>query len=152
MFGNFFRKKPTSPYMSRRILQEPNPMDKVKRYYFCWNFLEKMDDDHTVMNKLVLRDEVMFHQLGRVNRRNLRAWGSENPHELFERQGVVPSLISLCQCREKDCRAILVSGIRSDRTLVPRHATWIVHAAAAAGGPGLSTRPCPTALPKFTSC
>jgi hypothetical protein len=38
-----------------------------------------------MMNKLTLRDEAMFHQPGRVNRRNLRVWGSENPHELFER-------------------------------------------------------------------
>jgi hypothetical protein len=46
-----------------------------------------MDSDHTIMNKLAVRDEAMFHQSGRVdqrNRCNLRAWGSENPHELFE--------------------------------------------------------------------
>jgi hypothetical protein len=49
------------------------------------NFLEKMVGDHSFMNKLALRDEAMFHQSGRVNRRILRVWGSEKPLELFER-------------------------------------------------------------------
>jgi len=44
-----------------------------------------MVGDHSFMNKLASRDEAMFHRSGRVNRRNLRVWGSENPLQLFER-------------------------------------------------------------------
>jgi hypothetical protein len=33
----------------------------VKWYDFCCNFLEKLADDDTIMNKLVFSDETMFH-------------------------------------------------------------------------------------------
>jgi hypothetical protein len=38
------------------------------------------------MNKLVLGDEATYPLSGRVNRHNLRIWGSENPHESFQHE------------------------------------------------------------------
>nr|CAH7734498.1 unnamed protein product [Callosobruchus chinensis] len=35
-------------------------------------------------NRLVFNDEATFHLCGKVNRHNLRFWGSENPHAILE--------------------------------------------------------------------
>jgi hypothetical protein len=42
------------------ILQQVKPTDKVQRFDFCCNFLERLDDDDKIMNKLVFNDEAMF--------------------------------------------------------------------------------------------
>ena len=42
-------------------------------------------DDH-FLEKLQFSDEATFHVSGAVNRRNVRRWGSENPHADVERQ------------------------------------------------------------------
>jgi hypothetical protein len=58
----------------------------VKRCDLCCNFLGNLADDDTTMNRLVFRDEATFRLLGRVNRHNLRNWGSENPHDSLEHE------------------------------------------------------------------
>jgi hypothetical protein len=58
----------------------------MKRCDLCCNFLEKLADDDTTMNKLVFSDEATFRLSGQVNRHNLRNWGSGNPHESLEHE------------------------------------------------------------------
>jgi hypothetical protein len=43
-----------------QILQHLKPTVEVKRYDFCCNFLGKLADDGTIMNKLVFSDEATF--------------------------------------------------------------------------------------------
>jgi hypothetical protein len=66
-----------------QILQQLKPTDKVKRYDFCCKFLGNPANDDTIMNKLIFSHEATFHLYGRVNRHNLRIWGSENLRESF---------------------------------------------------------------------
>jgi len=37
-------------------------------------------------------DEVTFHLSGKVNRHNVRIWGTENPHEIVEHVRDSPKL------------------------------------------------------------
>jgi hypothetical protein len=51
------------PYRSQ-ILQQLKPTDKVKWYDFCCNFLGKLADGDTIINKLVFSDEATFRVSG----------------------------------------------------------------------------------------
>jgi hypothetical protein len=85
-----------------QILKQLKLTDKIKRYDFCCNFLEKLSDDDTIMKKLIFRDEVTFDPSGRVNRRILRIWDSKNRHESFEHERNSPKVsVSVVMSREK---------------------------------------------------
>jgi hypothetical protein len=58
--------------------------------YSCKNF-----DDH-FLEKVQFSDEATFHVSGAVNRRNVRIWGSENPHAYVEHQRDSPKVNVFC--------------------------------------------------------
>jgi hypothetical protein len=133
-----------------QILQQLKPTDKVRRYDFCCNFLGKLANDDTIVNKLVFGDKATFHLSGRVNRNNQRIWGSENPHESFERVRDSPKVIVFAaMSREKLYGPFFfieptVTGIVYLDVL----REWFnVAAAEGHSRTDLSTRRCPTALP-----
>jgi hypothetical protein len=45
----------------------------------------KMEEDG-FMERLIFSDEVTFHISGKVNRSNIRIWGTEHPHAMIEHQ------------------------------------------------------------------
>jgi len=51
--------------------------------------------DH-FLEKVQLSDEPTFHVSGAVNRRNVRIWGSENPHAYVQHQRVSPKASVFC--------------------------------------------------------
>jgi hypothetical protein len=46
--------------------------------------------------KLVFSDEATFHISGKVNRHNVRIWGTENPHTILEHERDSPKLNVFC--------------------------------------------------------
>jgi hypothetical protein len=44
-----------------------------------------MEDDEST-TRLIFSDEATFHLSGKMNRHNVRAWGTENPHATIEHQ------------------------------------------------------------------
>ena len=46
--------------------------------------------------RIVFSDEATFHTNGKVNRRNIRIWGEENPHATTERERGSPKVNMSC--------------------------------------------------------
>ncbi|GFY62968.1 uncharacterized protein TNIN_309541 [Trichonephila inaurata madagascariensis] len=67
------------------MVQALKPTDKSLRKNFCVKFQEKLDVNG-FENTLVFTDEATFHLCGKVNRHNLRFWGTENVHVTLEHQ------------------------------------------------------------------
>ncbi|GFQ73070.1 uncharacterized protein TNCT_369631 [Trichonephila clavata] len=68
-----------------QMVQVLKPTDKPLRKNFCVKFQEKLDGN-SFENTLVFTDEATFHLCGKVNRHNLRFWGTENVHVTLEHQ------------------------------------------------------------------
>jgi len=58
--------------------------DHRRRLDFCLQFQDLMSSDDHFLEKVQFSDEATFHVSGAVNRRNVRIWGSENPHSCVE--------------------------------------------------------------------
>ena len=54
-----------------------------------------ISDDH-FLEKVEFSDEATFHVSGAVNRRNVKIWGSENPHAYVEHQHDSPKVNVFC--------------------------------------------------------
>ncbi|GFV22283.1 uncharacterized protein TNCV_3923431 [Trichonephila clavipes] len=67
------------------MVQALKPTDKPLRNNFCVQFQGKLDVNG-FENILVFTDEATFHLSGKVNRHNLRFWGTENVHVTLEHQ------------------------------------------------------------------
>jgi hypothetical protein len=65
------------------MLQHITPNNKVVRFEFCRNLMDCIADE-TFLSKICFSDEATFHLPGKVNRHNIRVWGSENPHAVVE--------------------------------------------------------------------
>ena len=46
--------------------------------------LSRIEDDEDFLKKVMFTDEACFHVSGKVNRHNVRIWGSKNPHVVIE--------------------------------------------------------------------
>jgi hypothetical protein len=46
--------------------------------------LDRIDQNHNYLSNVMFSDETTFHSCGKVNRYNIRIWGSENPHSVRE--------------------------------------------------------------------
>jgi len=66
-----------------QLLQALNPQDHNLHLRFCLDFQQRLREDGFA-EKLVFSDEAMFHVCGKVNRHNVRIWGTENPHATNE--------------------------------------------------------------------
>ena len=59
-----------------QILRKLKPNDGPKRKAFALEMLSRMQDDEDCLKKVMLKDEACFHVWGKINRHNLRIWGS----------------------------------------------------------------------------
>lgn len=64
-------------------LQPLREGDKEGRVGFCKFVLGKMEEDDTVLTRLVFSDEATFHLNGKGNRHNVRIWAMEQLHEVI---------------------------------------------------------------------
>jgi hypothetical protein len=64
-------------------LQVLNPQNHNLCFQFCVDFQQRLEEDR-FSQKLIFSDEVTFHVYGKVNRHNVRIWGTENSHATVE--------------------------------------------------------------------
>jgi hypothetical protein len=74
--------KPYRIQMVQRLSDE----DHRHRLDFCLQLQDLMSSDDHFPEKVQFSDEATFHISGAVNLRNVRIWGSENPHAYVEHQ------------------------------------------------------------------
>ena len=67
------------PYKPR-LLQELSEEDFAHRLAFCEEMVDLLENDASVLNRLLFTDEAHFHVSGDVNRHNLRYYAKENPN------------------------------------------------------------------------
>ena len=67
-----------------QMVQQLSDEDHRRRLDFCLQLQNLMSSDDHFLEKVQFSDEVTFHVSGAVNRRNVRIWGSENPHAYVE--------------------------------------------------------------------
>jgi hypothetical protein len=79
------RKKLCLKPYKLQLLQALTASDKMKRRKFCEKMQLKMEEDG-FMERLIFSDEATFHISGKVNRSNIRIWGTEHPHAMIEHQ------------------------------------------------------------------
>jgi hypothetical protein len=78
------------------MVQQLSDEDHRRRLDFCLQLQDlKSSDDH-FLEKVQFSDEATFHVSGAVNRRNVRIWGSENPHAYVEHQLDSPKVNVFC--------------------------------------------------------
>ncbi|KAJ4451079.1 hypothetical protein ANN_02517 [Periplaneta americana] len=58
--------------------------------------LDRLGADPDFMSKIFFSDEATFHVSGKVNRHNVRIWGSQNPHSIQEHVRDSPKLNVWC--------------------------------------------------------
>ena len=51
---------------------------------FADNMLQRIFDDKEFLKRICFSDEATFHISGKLNKHNVRIWGSEHPHEIRE--------------------------------------------------------------------
>lgn len=79
-----------------QILQTIKPKDIIKRAGFATFMLEQIEENESFLSKVIFSDEATFHTNGCVNRHNVRIWGSQHPHEIFEKERDSPKINVWC--------------------------------------------------------
>jgi hypothetical protein len=74
-----------------QLLQALRHADHAVRAHFCIDMLQAMTDED-FLSRLIFSDESSFHLSGKVNRHNVRIWGSENPHETLKHERDSPKV------------------------------------------------------------
>jgi hypothetical protein len=57
----------------------------------------RQDNDDGYLPKILFSGEAIFHVSGKVNRHNVRIWGSENPHHVIENIRDSPKVNVWCE-------------------------------------------------------
>jgi hypothetical protein len=65
-------------------VQALEPNDRPQRQQFAIEMLDRIDQNPNYLSYVMFSDEATFHTCGKVNRHNIRIWGSENPHSVRE--------------------------------------------------------------------
>ena len=63
-----------------QIVQAITQDDRVARKEFAVTMLRRMEQYSNFLEQIIFSDESTFHVSGKVNKHNVRIWGSENPH------------------------------------------------------------------------
>jgi len=64
-----------------------------------------MENDDDLLTKIIFSDEATFHLSGKVNRYNVRIWGSENPHASLEVERDSPNSMCFVPYQSRLCTA-----------------------------------------------
>ena len=78
------------------MVQSLEPQDYDLRKEMCETLLHHYEADPALLERLWFSDEALFHLSGRVNRHNIRFWGTENPVEVREHLRDSPKLVVWC--------------------------------------------------------
>jgi len=74
--------KPYKP----KLLQALNEDDPDRRMEFCEWILDTIEEDPTLLDRILWTDEAIFQTNGRVNRHNCVYWSDTNPHFVIEQE------------------------------------------------------------------
>ena len=89
-----------------QLAQKLHTEDKETRHAFCGNLQALMENDDDVLAKIIFSNEATFHLSGKVNRYNVRIWGSENPHATLEVERDSPKLNVFCAVSKETVRPV----------------------------------------------
>lgn len=78
-----------------QLLQQLRDGDREKRLAFCVDIQTRLEEDGFI-DRLIFGDESTFHLSGKVNKHNVRIWGTENPREIVEHERDSPKLNVYC--------------------------------------------------------
>jgi len=73
------------------LLQLLIPTDHIDRSNICIKMQDAMTEED-FLYRFVFSDELTFHISGKVNRHNVRIWGTENPLEIVQHEGASPKI------------------------------------------------------------
>ena len=93
------RRLEFKPYRVQ-LLQHLTPDDNDRRLDFCSRMLEALEDGD-VADKVIFSDEATFHLTGKVNRHNVRFWGTENPRAMVTIERDSPKVNVFCAMSNK---------------------------------------------------
>ena len=79
-----------------QMLQALQLNDMPRRKEFAVNMLQRISENETFLKRVCFSDEVTFHVSGKLNKHNVRIWGSENPHASRELQRDSPKVNVWC--------------------------------------------------------
>jgi len=79
-----------------QIVQSLQPDDGPRRASFATEIMHRIDEDNDYLKRVCFSDEATFHTSGVVNRHNVRIWGSENPHVVFQNEQGSPKVNVWC--------------------------------------------------------
>jgi len=79
-----------------QMVQQLSDEDHRRQLDFCSHLQDLMGSDDHFLVKVQFSDEATFHISGAVNHRNVRMWGSENPHVYVEHQHDSPKVNVFC--------------------------------------------------------
>ena len=69
-----------------QMLQALQPNDMPRQKEFAVNMLQRISEDEAFLKQVCFNNEATFHVSGKLNKHNVRIWGSENPHATIELQ------------------------------------------------------------------
>ena len=75
-----------------QMLQALQPNDMPRRKEFAVNMLQRIFEDEAFLKLVCFSNEATFHVSGKLNKHNVRIWGSENPHATRELQRDSPKV------------------------------------------------------------
>jgi hypothetical protein len=78
------------------MVQALKPEDLAVRYEFCREILARTENDNDLPARFIFSDDATFHIKGKVNRHNVRVWGTENPHVTLEHERDSPKVNVFC--------------------------------------------------------
>lgn len=79
-----------------QIHQALHPGDRELRFAFGQEMEERIVGDTDFLQRICFSDESTFHTSGKVNRHNVRIWGSEPPNNMIERERDSPKVNVWC--------------------------------------------------------
>jgi hypothetical protein len=79
-----------------QLVQDLKPEDLAIQYEFCREILTRVENENDLPARFIFSEEVTFHINGKVNRHNVRVWGTENPHVTLEHERDSPKVNVFC--------------------------------------------------------
>jgi len=79
-----------------QLVQALSCDDKRVRCSSCMSMQQWNEKNDDFFNRLIFGDESTFHLSGKVNKHNVRLWGTENPRELLQYVRYSPNVNVFC--------------------------------------------------------
>ncbi|GBM87830.1 hypothetical protein AVEN_38498-1 [Araneus ventricosus] len=94
-----------------QIVQKLQPNNRSQRVVFAVEVLDRIENEHDFLNRIIFSDESTFHANNKVNKHNCRIWGSENPHAIQEVERNSPKINVWCALSHEGSQLILPGEI-----------------------------------------